>query len=176
MSIRQFKTTQSITERNSLSMEKYLRDVSHRQVVSQEEEVKLARAIRRGGAEGELAKQQLIEANLRFVITVAKQYSQTNMELADIISEGNIGLIKAAERFDETRGIKFISYAVWWIRQAIQQAVSEQGQTVRMPQHIVTLQNIYSQLFNKTMQAEQRRPTAEEVADYAGIDSKQAEM
>ena len=176
MSIRQFKTTQSITERNSLSMEKYLRDVSHRQVVSQEEEVKLARAIRRGGAEGELAKQQLIEANLRFVITVAKQYSQTNMELADIISEGNIGLIKAAERFDETRGIKFISYAVWWIRQAIQQAVSEQGQTVRMPQHIVTLQNIYSQLFNKTMQAEQRRPTAEEFADYAGIDSKQAEM
>ena len=109
MSIRQFKTTQSITERNSLSMEKYLRDVSHRLVVSQEEEVKLARAIRRGGAEGELAKQQLIEANLRFVITVAKQYSQTNMELADIISEGNIGLIKAAERFDETRGIKFIS-------------------------------------------------------------------
>ena len=176
MSIRQFKTTQSITERNSLSMEKYLRDVSHRQVVSQEEEVKLARAIRRGGAEGELAKQQLIEANLRFVITVAKQYSQTNMELADIISEGNIGLIKAAERFDETRGIKFISYAVWWIRQAIQQAVSEQGQTVRMPQHIVTLQNIYSQLFNKTMQAEQRRPTAEEFADYAGIDCKQAEM
>lgn len=176
MGIRQFKTTQSITERNSLSMEKYLHDVSRRQVVSQEEEVKLARAIRKGGAEGELAKRQLIEANLRFVITVAKQYTQTNMELADIISEGNIGLIKAAERFDETRGIKFISYAVWWIRQTIQQAVSEQGQTVRMPQHIITLQNNYSHFLNQTMQAEQRRPTAEELASYAGIDAKQAEM
>lgn len=175
MGIRQFKSTQSITERNSLSVDKYLRDVSHHPVVTTEEEVQLARAIRSGGEDGELAKQRLVEANLRFVITVAKQYRQTNMEMADIISEGNIGLIKAAERFDETRGIKFISYAVWWIRQAIQQAVSEQRQTVRMPQHIISLQNTYNSLLNETMQAKQRKPTAEEFASYAGISIKQAE-
>ena len=175
MGIRQFKTMQSITDRNSLSVEKYLREVSHRQVVSAGEELQLAHAIRRGGTEGALARRQLIVANLRFVITVAKHYHRPDMEMADLISEGNIGLIRAAELFDGTRGIKFISYAVWWIRQAIQQAISEQGQTVRTPQHIAVLNNLYGRLLNETMQKEQRKPTPEEFALFAGISVRQAE-
>ena len=174
MPIRQFKSTQSITERDSVSVEKYLRDVKHYSQVTEEEERQLARTIREGGDEGELAKQRLVEANLRFVITVANQYKQANMEMADIISEGNIGLIRAAERFDETRGIKFISFAVWWIRQAIQQAVSEHGQTIRKPQHVISQQLLYNRLLNETMQNEQRYPTAEEFAAFAGIDIQHA--
>jgi RNA polymerase primary sigma factor len=140
-----------------------------------EEEVQLAQAIRDGGKEGESARQRLIEANLRFVITVANQYHQHSMDLADLISEGNIGLIKAAERFDDTRGFKFVSYAVWWIRQAILQAVSEQGQTIRMPLNQQGLRQTYNLLVNETMQTEQRKPTAEEFAAFADIDVERAE-
>ena len=156
MSMRQFKSSQHITGRSSVSVINYLRDVNRYPMATIEEEVQLAQAIRRGGKEGECARQRLIEANLRFVITVANQYRQHNMELADLISEGNIGLIKAAERFDDTRGFKFVSYAVWWIRQSIQQAISEQEQIIRMPLNQQGLQQMYNLLLNETMQTEQR--------------------
>ena len=173
--MRQFKSSQHITGRSSVSVNNYLRDVNRYPMATLEEEVQLAQAIRRGGKEGERARQRLIEANLRFVITVANQYRQNNMELADLISEGNIGLIKAAERFDDTRGFKFVSYAVWWIRQAILQAVSEQGQTIRMPLNLQGLRQMYNLLLNETMQTEQRKPTAEEFAAFADIDVVKAE-
>ena len=175
MLIRQFKSSQHITGRCSVSVNNYLRDVNRYPMATLEEEVQLAQAIRRGGKEGECAKRRLVEANLRFVITVANQYHQNNMELADLISEGNIGLIKAAERFDDTRGFKFVSYAVWWIRQAILQAVSEVGQTIRMPLNQQGLRQMYNLLLNETMQTEQRKPTAEEFAAFAGIDIVKAE-
>lgn len=173
--MRQFKSSQHITGRSSVAVNNYLRDVNRYPMATMEEEVKLAQAIRKGGKEGERAKRRLVEANLRFVITVANQYHQHHMELADLISEGNIGLIKAAERFDDTRGFKFLSYAVWWIRQAILQAISEQGRIIRMPLNLQGLQQMYNLLLNETMQTEQRKPTAEELADFAGIDVKKAE-
>ena len=175
MSMRQFKSSQHITGRSSVSVNNYLRDVNRYPMATLEEEVQLAQTIRCGGKEGECARQRLIEANLRFVITIANQYHQHNMDLADLISEGNIGLIKAAERFDDTRGFKFVSYAVWWIRQAILQAVSEQGQTIRMPLNQQGLRQMYNLLLNETMQTEQRKPTAEEFAAFADIDVVKAE-
>lgn len=175
MSMRQFKCSQHITGRSTVSVNNYLRDVNRYPMATLEEEVQLAQAIRKGGKEGERAKRRLVEANLRFVITVANQYRQNSLELADLISEGNIGLIKAAERFDDTRGFKFVSYAVWWIRQAIQQAISEQGRIIRMPLNQQALQQMYNLLLNETLQTEQRKPTAEEFAAFAGIDIKKAE-
>jgi len=175
MSMRQFKSSQHITGRSSVSVNNYLRDVNRYPMATIEEEVQLAQTIRRGGKEGECAKKRLIEANLRFVITVANQYHQHSMDLADLISEGNIGLIKAANRFDDTRGFRFVSYAVWWIRQAILQAVSEQGQTIRMPLNQQGLRQMYNLLLNETMQTEQRKPTTEEFAAFADIDVKKAE-
>ena len=174
MLIRQFKSSQHITGRSSVSVNNYLRDVNRYPMATMEEEVQLAQAIRCGGREGERARQRLIEANLRFVVTVANQYHQHSMDLADLISEGNIGLIKAAERFDDTRGFKFVSYAVWWIRQAILQAVSEQGQTIRMPLNQQGLRQMYNLLLNETMQTEQRKPTTEEFAVFADINLKKA--
>ena len=173
--MRQFKCSQHITGRSTVSVNNYLRDVNRYPMATLEEEVQLAQAIRKGGKEGERAKRRLVEANLRFVITVANQYRQNSLELADLISEGNIGLIKAAERFDDTRGFKFVSYAVWWIRQAIQQAISEQGRIIRMPLNQQALQQMYNLLLNETLQTEQRKPTAEEFAAFAGIDIKKAE-
>jgi RNA polymerase primary sigma factor len=158
-----------------VSVNNYLRDVNRYPMATIEEEVQLAQTIRRGGKEGECAKKRLIEANLRFVVTVANQYHQHSMDLADLISEGNIGLIKAANRFDDTRGFRFVSYAVWWIRQAILQAVSEQGQTIRMPLNQQGLRQMYNLLLNETMQTEQRKPTTEEFAAFADIDVKKAE-
>ena len=172
--MRQFKSSQHITGRSSVSVNNYLRDVNRYPMATMEEEVQLAQAIRCGGREGERARQRLIEANLRFVVTVANQYHQHSMDLADLISEGNIGLIKAAERFDDTRGFKFVSYAVWWIRQAILQAVSEQGQTIRMPLNQQGLRQMYNLLQNETMQTEQRKPTTEEFAVFADINLKKA--
>jgi len=173
--MRQFKCSQHITGRSTVSVNNYLRDVNRYPMATLEEEVQLAQAIRKGGKEGERAKRRLVAANLRFVITVANQYRQNSLELADLISEGNIGLIKAAERFDDTRGFKFVSYAVWWIRQAIQQAISEQGRIIRMPLNQQALQQMYNLLLNETLQTEQRKPTAEEFAAFAGIDIKKAE-
>ena len=167
--MRQFKSTQGITDRNSLSVSNYLREVNDYPMISLDEEVRLAQLIHKGGKEGERAKQQLVEANLRFVVSVANQYHQKNMELSDLISEGNIGLIKAAERFDDTRGFKFISYAVWWIRQSIISAISEHGRMIRIPLNQQALLQQYQMLLNETMQTEQRKPTVEEFAEFADI-------
>ena len=122
--MRQFKNTKNITERSNISVNNYLKEVSRYPMATVDEEVTLAQRIRQGGKKAEKARQRLVEANLRFVISVANQYHQHNMDLSDLISEGNIGLIKAAERFDDTRGFKFISYAVWWIRQSVRMAES----------------------------------------------------
>ena len=141
-----------------------------------DEEVILAQKIKQGGKEADKARQRLIEANLRFVISVANQYHQHNMDLSDLISEGNIGLIKAAERFDDTRGFKFISYAVWWIRQSITSAICENGRIIRLPLNQQALLNMYSILLNETIQREQRKPTIAEFAELAGISENKASM
>ena len=143
-------------------------------MVTVDEEVILAQKIRQGGKEADKARQRLVEANLRFVISVANQYHQHNMDLSDLISEGNIGLIKAAERFDETRGFKFISYAVWWIRQSISSTIYENGRIIRLPLNQQALLNMYSILLKETMQTEQRKPTTAEFAEFANISENKA--
>lgn len=158
--MRQIKITPSITVRGGV-VDGYLRDISSLDMITPEEEVELAQRIQDGDDQ---ARQKLVEANLRFVVSVAKQYQGRGLELVDLINEGNIGLIRAAERFDATRGNKFISYAVWWVRQQIYQAVSEQSRIVRLPQNQV---GIVSKLANETaafIQKECREPTAEELA------------
>ena len=174
--MRQFKNTKKITERNNISVNNYLKEVSRYPMVTVDEEVILAQKIKQGGKEAEEASQRLIEANLRFVISVANQYHQHNMDLSDLISEGNIGLIKAAERFDDTRGFKFISYAVWWIRQSISSAICENGRAIRLPVNQQALLNKYFILMNETMQKEQREPTIAEFADFADISEYKASM
>ena len=172
--MRQFKNTRKITERNNISVNNYLKEVSRYPMVTVDEEVILAQKIRQGGKEADKARQILVEANLRFVISVANQYHQHNMDLSDLISEGNIGLIKAAERFDETRGFKFISYAVWWIRQSISSTIYENGRIIRLPLNQQALLNMYSTLLKKTMQTEQRKPTTAEFAEFANISENKA--
>ena len=174
MAIREFKSTQSITDRNTMSVSNYLREVNRYPMITMDEEVQLSRLIRKGGKEGERAKQRLVEANLRFVVSVANQYHQRNMELSDLISEGNIGLIKAAERFDDTRGFKFISYAVWWIRQSIMEAIGAKGRMIRIPVNQQALLTQYKMLTQETMQTEQRKPTPEEFAEFADITLEKA--
>ena len=171
--MRQFKNTKKITERNNISVNNYLKEVNRYPMATVDEEVTLAQKIKQGGKEAEEASQRLIEANLRFVISVANQYHQHNMDLSDLISEGNIGLIKAAERFDDTRGFKFISYAVWWIRQSITSAICENGRIIRLPLNQQALLNMYSILLNETMQKEQRKPT---IAEFADISEYKASM
>ena len=131
--MRQLKIQKSITNRSSEALDKYLVEIGRQPLVTIDEEIELAQAIRKGGPEGEKAKERLVTANLRFVVSVAKQYQHQGLTLTDLIDEGNIGLVKAAEKFDETRGFKFISYAVWWIRQSILQAIAEQSRIVRLP-------------------------------------------
>ena len=172
--MRQFKNTKNITERSNISVNKYLKEVSRYPMVTVDEEVILAQKIRQGGKEADKARQRLVEANLRFVISVANQYHQPNMDLSDLISEGNIGLIKAAERFDETRGFKFISYAVWWIRQSISSTIYENGRIIRLPLNQQALLNMYSILLKETMQTEQRKPTTAEFAEFANISENKA--
>lgn len=172
--MRQFKNVKNITERSNISVNKYLKEVSRYPMVTVDEEVILAQKIRQGGKEADKARQILVEANLRFVISVANQYRQPNMDLADLISEGNIGLIKAAERFDDTRGFKFISYAVWWIRQSIFSTIYENGRTIRLPLNQQALLNMYSILLKETMQKEQRKPTIAEFAEFANISENKA--
>ena len=174
--MRQFKNTKNITERSNISVNNYLKEVSRYPMATSDEEVALAQKIRQGGKEADKARQRLIEANLRFVISVANQYHQHNMDLSDLISEGNIGLIKAAERFDDTRGFKFISYAVWWIRQSISSAVCDNGRTIRLPLNQQALLNMYFILSNETMQTEQRQPTVAEFAEFADISEYKARM
>ena len=174
--MRQFKTTKNITERSNISVNNYLKEVNRYPMVTVDEEVTLAQRIRQGGKEADKARKRLVEANLRFVISVANQYHQPNMDLSDLISEGNIGLIKAAELFDETRGFKFISYAVWWIRQSISSAICENGRTIRLPLNQQALLNKYFILMNKTIQKDQREPTPAEFAEFADITEYKASM
>ncbi len=159
--MRQLKITKSITNRESASLDKYLQEIGREDLITVEEEVELAQAIKRGDRK---ALEKLTRANLRFVVSVAKQYQNQGLSLPDLINEGNLGLIKAAEKFDETRGFKFISYAVWWIRQSILQALAEQSRIVRLPLNQVGSLNKISKAFQKFEQENERRPSAEELA------------
>ena len=170
--MRQLKIQKSITNRNSEALDKYLVEIGRAPMVSIEEEIELAQAIKKGGRAGERAKNKLVEANLRFVVSVAKQYQHQGLTLTDLIDEGNIGLIKAAESFDETRGFKFISYAVWWIRQSILQAIAEQSRIVRLPLNQVGSLNKVNHEINKFEQENLRRPSVEEIADRTGVDEE----
>jgi len=160
--MRQLKITKSITNRESASLDKYLQEIGHEDLVSVEEEVELAQRIKKGDRK---ALERLTKANLRFVVSVAKQYQNQGLSLPDLINEGNLGLIKAAQKFDETRGFKFISYAVWWIRQSILQAIAEQSRIVRLPLNQVGSVNKINRVLNKFEQENERRPSLEEIAD-----------
>ena len=160
--MRQLKITKSITNRESASLEKYLQEIGKEEMISAEEEVELAQQIRKGDKK---ALERLTRANLRFVVSVAKQYQNQGLSLPDLINEGNLGLLKAAERFDETRGFKFISYAVWWLRQSILQAISEQSRIVRLPLNQVGSVNKINREINRFEQENERRPSLEEIAE-----------
>jgi len=167
MSMRQLKITKSITNRESQSLEKYLQEIGKVELISPEEEVKLAIRIKQGD---QPALDKLTRANLRFVVSVAKQYQNQGLSLPDLINEGNLGLIKAAQRFDETRGFKFISYAVWWIRQSILQALAEQSRIVRLPLNKVGLTNRIQKAYSQLEQEFEREPSAEELAEVLELD------
>ncbi len=160
--MRQLKITKSITNRETLSLDKYLSDISREVLITAEDEVRLAQKIREGD---QRALDELVRANLRFVVSVSKQYQNQGLTLPDLINEGNLGLIKAAQRFDETRGFKFISYAVWWIRQSILQAIAEQARIVRLPLNQVGSLNKINKTFSKLEQQYERPPSADEIAE-----------
>ena len=168
--MRQLTITQSITNRGSLSLEKYLQEISKVEMISIEDEVKLTQAIRGGDKK---ALESLTKANLRFVVSVAKQYQFRGLPLTDLINEGNLGLIKAAMRFDETKGFKFISYAVWWIRQAIIQALSEQGRMVRLPSNRVQLGHKVQRTISQLEQVHERAPSFDELKDELQISEEE---
>ena len=164
--MRQLKITKSITNRESASLDKYLQEISKEEMISAEEEVELAQLIKKGDKK---ALERLTRANLRFVVSVAKQYQNQGLSLPDLINEGNLGLLKDAERFDETRGFKFISYAVWWIRQSILQAISEQSRIVRLPLNQVGSVNKINREISKFEQENERRPSVHEIADHIDL-------
>jgi len=170
--MRQLKITKSITNRESQSLEKYLQEIGKVDLLTPEEEVDLAKRIKEGDQE---ALEKLTKANLRFVVSVAKQYQNQGLSLSDLINEGNLGLIKAAQRFDETRGFKFISYAVWWIRQSILQALAEQSRIVRLPLNKVGSLNKINKAFSELEQAFEREPSAEELAEMLEITTEEVE-
>ena len=170
--MRQLKITKSITNRESDSLDKYLQEIGHEELISVEEEVELAQRIKKGDRK---ALEKLTKANLRFVVSVAKQYQNQGLSLPDLINEGNLGLIKAAEKFDETRGFKFISYAVWWIRQSILQAIAEQSRIVRLPLNQVGSVNKINRVLNKFEQEHERRPSIEEIADNVDLPQEKIE-
>ncbi|MFZ4632707.1 MAG: sigma-70 family RNA polymerase sigma factor [Saprospiraceae bacterium] len=170
--MRQLKITKSITNRESQSLEKYLQEIGKVDLLTPEEEVDLAKRIKQGD---QIALEKLTKANLRFVVSVAKQYQNQGLSLSDLINEGNLGLIKAAQRFDETRGFKFISYAVWWIRQSILQALAEQSRIVRLPLNKVGSLNKINKAFSELEQQYEREPSAEELADQLEISSDEVE-
>ena len=161
--MRQLKITKSITNRESASLDKYLQEIGKEELISIEEEVRLSQLIRKGD---QTALEKLTKANLRFVVSVAKQYQNQGLSLPDLINEGNLGLIKAAKKFDETRGFKFISYAVWWIRQSILQALAEQSRIVRLPLNQVSSINKINKAFARLEQENKRKPTASEIANH----------
>lgn len=164
--MRQLKITKSITNRESASLDKYLQEIGREELVSPEEEVELAQRIRKGD---QRALEKLTRANLRFVVSVAKQYQNQGLSLPDLINEGNLGLIKAAEKFDETRGFKFISYAVWWIRQSILQALAEQSRIVRLPLNQVGSLNKINKALSQFEQKYERAPSNEELSEMIDI-------
>ena len=164
--MRQLKITKSITNRESESLEKYLQEIGHEELLSTDEEVELAQRIRKGDRK---ALDKLTKANLRFVVSVAKQYQNQGLSLPDLINEGNLGLIKAAEKFDETRGFKFISDAVWWIRQSILQAIAEQSRIVRLPLNQVGSVNKINRMLNKFEQENERRPSVDEISEQTDL-------
>ena len=170
MSMRQLKITKSITNRESQSLERYLQEIGKVELLAPEEEVALAARIKEGDLK---ALERLTKANLRFVVSVAKQYQNQGLTLPDLINEGNLGLIKAAQRFDETRGFKFISYAVWWIRQSILQALAEHSRIVRLPLNKVGLTNRISRAYQLLEQQFEREPTAEELADVLEVTAEE---
>ena len=160
--MRQLKIRKSITNRQTASLDKYLQDIGKEELITADEEVQLAQKVKQGD---QLALEKLVKANLRFVVSVAKQYQYHGLSLQDLINEGNLGLIKAAKRFDETRGFKFISYAVWWIRQSILQATAEQSRIIRLPLNQVGSLNKIKKATSKLEQEFERTPTAEEIAE-----------
>jgi RNA polymerase primary sigma factor len=167
MSMRQLKISKSITNRESESLEKYLQEIGKVELINPEEEAKLAARIKQGDQK---ALDKLTKANLRFVVSVAKQYQNQGLSLPDLINEGNLGLIRAAQRFDETRGFKFISYAVWWIRQSILQSLAEQARIVRLPLNKVGLSNRIQKAYTQLEQEFEREPSAEELAELLQMD------
>lgn len=172
--MRQLKIVKQVTNRETKSIEKYLQDISKIDLITVDEEVELAQKIRLGDQQ---ALEKLVNANLRFVVSVAKQYQNQGLKLSDLINEGNLGLVKAAKRFDETRGFKFISYAVWWIRQAILQALAEQARIVRLPLNKIGSLNKINKAYSKLEQFNERPPVAEEIAkelDMSVSDVKQS--
>jgi len=171
--MRQLKITKAITNRENASLDKYLQEIGHEELISAEEEVELARRIKTGDRK---ALEKLTKANLRFVVSVAKQYQNQGLSLPDLINEGNIGLLKAAEKFDETRGFKFISYAVWWIRQSILQAIAEQGRVVRLPLNQVGSVNRINKVLSKFEQENERRPSVDEIADKTDLPHEKIEV
>jgi RNA polymerase primary sigma factor len=170
--MRQLKITKSITNRESQSLEKYLQEIGKVDLLTPEEEVDLAKRIKQGD---QIALEKLTKANLRFVVSVAKQYQNQGLSLSDLINEGNLGLIKAAQRFDETRGFKFISYAVWWIRQSILQALAEQSRIVRLPLNKVGSLNKINRAFSELEQEFEREPSADELATLLDIPTEEVE-
>ncbi len=170
--MRQLKITKSITNRESQSLEKYLQEIGKVDLLTPEEEVDLAKRIKQGD---QIALEKLTKANLRFVVSVAKQYQNQGLSLSDLINEGNLGLIKAAQRFDETRGFKFISYAVWWIRQSILQALAEQSRIVRLPLNKVGSLNKINKAFSQLEQTFEREPSSEELAEQLEINAEEVE-
>ena len=164
--MRQLKITKSITNRESASLDKYLQEIGREELITAEQEVELAKRIKDGD---QLALEKLTKANLRFVVSVAKQYQNQGLTLPDLINEGNLGLIKAAQRFDETRGFKFISYAVWWIRQSILQALAEQSRIVRLPLNQVGSLNKINKAFSRLEQAHEREPSPNELAQELDV-------
>jgi len=171
--MRQLKITKSITNRESESLDKYLQEIGHEELISIEEEVELAQRIRKGDRR---ALERLTRANLRFVVSVAKQYQNQGLSLPDLINEGNLGLIKAAEKFDETRGFKFISYAVWWIRQSILQAIAEQSRIVRLPLNQVGSVNKIARVLSKFEQEHERRPSVEEISERLDLPAEKVDV
>lgn len=165
--MRQLKITVAITSRGSEALERYLQDISKEEMVSTDEEVELAKRIRQGDKN---ALERLVKANLRFVVSVAKQYQGQGLELTDLINEGNVGLINAAMKFDETRGFKFISYAVWWVRQSILQALADKSRLVRLPLNQIGYVSKVNHFYHDFMQKNNRAPTLDEVADALGME------
>ena len=168
--MRQLKINKSITNRSEESLDKYLTEISRVPMVTTEEEVLLAQAIHAGGKKGEKAKERLVTANLRFVVSVAKQYQNQGVPLTDLINEGNIGLITAADKFDETRGFKFISYAIWWIRQSILQAIADYSHVIRRPQSQIGISNKIKNATNDFLQKNQRYPSTDELSEIISLE------